>query len=174
MENNLLKSNGKVFCGIISGFETFGIIAVKDNLVYLCQDKINGAEIDYKYGFKYSWAVESGSSLDLRDNAVIDFHIQESFDSIGIYKIIKEKSIVNIGKSRKNYIVFLINSNDKCWLRRGKEAPIGPYNKSDLKLSLSFYDKNEKQKKRGLHKSDLDGLTHEKLIEQIKMLINDI
>jgi hypothetical protein len=54
------------FSAIIKNKRCSGVIQVEDAGVYLCQDRVSGAQADNKHGFKRSYYVERGSSEDLK------------------------------------------------------------------------------------------------------------
>ncbi len=55
---------GQKFTAIIRNKYCEGIIQVEDAGVYLCQDRVSGAEAEDRHGYKHSYYVEDGSDLE--------------------------------------------------------------------------------------------------------------
>ena len=84
---NLLQCDGRRFRCKINETPAEGKIRVENNNVYLCQNEMDGAEADDKYGYKYSWSVSSGSKESLALNYISDFVLTPSTpDEIESYK----------------------------------------------------------------------------------------
>ena len=84
---NLLQCDGRRFRCKINETPAEGRIRVEDNNVYLCQNEMDGAEADNKFGYKYSWSVSSGSKESLALNHISDFILTPSTpDEIESYK----------------------------------------------------------------------------------------
>lgn len=84
---NLLQCDGRRFRCKIDETPAEGRIRVEDNNVYLCQNEMDGAEADNKFGYKYSWSVSSGSKESLALNHISDFILTPSTpDEIESYK----------------------------------------------------------------------------------------
>lgn len=84
---NLLQCDGRRFRCKINETPAEGRIRVEDNNVYLCQNEMDGAEADNKFGYKYSWSVSSGSKESLALNHISDFVLIPSTpDEIESYK----------------------------------------------------------------------------------------
>lgn len=84
---NLLQCDGRRFRCKINETPAEGRIRVEDNNVYLCQNEMDGAEADNKFGYKYSWSVSSGSKESLALNHISDFVLTPSTpDEIESYK----------------------------------------------------------------------------------------
>ena len=78
METNgidLKKCKGWYFKAKIHGTQCEGRIQSERNLVFLCQDRIDGAECQDRLGFKYSWGILDGSKEDMKRTHVTDFEI---------------------------------------------------------------------------------------------------
>lgn len=76
MEDMLTHLDGVAFTASIQRNPTAGKIKVVDGVVYLCQDKVSGSNCGpNKYGFKYSWSVQTGSTRDLESNSVTDLRL---------------------------------------------------------------------------------------------------
>lgn len=73
--DNLLNSNGRRFRCKIGDTPVKGKIRVEGDNAFLCQDKRAGLDCMNKLGYKYSWAVNSGSASALDINLVTDFQL---------------------------------------------------------------------------------------------------
>lgn len=67
--------HGYKFTAIIIKTRCVGTIQVEAAGVYLCQDKIEGGESEYKHGHKYSYYVGSGSEENVKKYTVRDINI---------------------------------------------------------------------------------------------------
>lgn len=74
-EIDLTKCRGFAFKAKIHGTQCEGRIQSERNLVFLCQDRIDGAECQDRLGFKYSWGILDGSKEDMKRTFVTDFEI---------------------------------------------------------------------------------------------------
>lgn len=74
---DLLDKKGKSFSATINGSECIGKIQVEGGMVYLCQDKADGAFCRDRLGYKYSWGASIGSDSDLDKNFVYNFKIMK-------------------------------------------------------------------------------------------------
>ena len=72
---DLTKCRGLAFKAKIHDVQCEGRIQVERDVVFLCQDSINGAECQDTLGFKYSWGILDGSKEDMKRNHVTDFEI---------------------------------------------------------------------------------------------------
>lgn len=72
---NLLNCNGKKFSAKILDIPTNGIIVVENDLVYLCQNTIDGSDCKNRMGFKYSWCGQNGSPNSLKSCRISDFNL---------------------------------------------------------------------------------------------------
>ena len=74
---DLTKCKGLNFKANICGTPSEGRIQVEKGVVYLCQDKRNGADCQDKLGFRYSWGIRKGSPEDMKAVTinVTDFEI---------------------------------------------------------------------------------------------------
>ena len=103
---NLLKCDGRRFRCKISKTPAEGKIRVENNNVYLCQNEMDGAEADDKYGYKYSWSVLSGSNKELTYSDVSDFVLVPSTpDEIESYKDWKVGDKVRLTASTVPYFL---------------------------------------------------------------------
>lgn len=84
---NLLQCDGRRFRCKINETPAEGRIRVENNNVYLCQNEMDGAEADNKFGYKYSWAIGSGSKEALAYSNISFFVLIPSTpDEIESYK----------------------------------------------------------------------------------------
>jgi hypothetical protein len=75
ISKNGLK-HGQWFKAEIDGNECIGRVSIsKSDIVYLCQDVIEGSSAPNKLGFPYSWSVASGSATSLKSNDVRKFKL---------------------------------------------------------------------------------------------------
>ena len=103
---NLLQCDGRRFRCKISKTPAEGKIRVENNNVYLCQNEMDGAEADDKYGYKYSWSVLSGSNKELTYSDVSDFVLVPSTpDEIESYKDWKVGDKVRLTASTVPYFL---------------------------------------------------------------------
>lgn len=58
--------SGDKFTAEIGGVKCSGKIYLEDRLIYLCQNEKAGAWCSYRYGYKYSWAIQKGSPKNLK------------------------------------------------------------------------------------------------------------
>ena len=74
---DLTKCKGLNFKANIDGTPSEGRIQVENGMVYLCQDKKDGADCQDKLGFRYSWRIRKGSPEDMKAAIinVTDFEI---------------------------------------------------------------------------------------------------
>ena len=72
---DLTKCRGFAFKAKIHDVQCEGRIQVERDVVFLCQDSINGAECQDTLGFKYLWGIIDGSKVALKTNNVTDFEI---------------------------------------------------------------------------------------------------
>lgn len=85
----LISKNGCRFKAEISGVEFEGVVYVRDNTVYLLQNKYDGdapEPFPLELGFRYSWNVRQGTEEDLDRNDVKNLVLIEStstFASLG-------------------------------------------------------------------------------------------
>ena len=95
---NLLNCSGRRFRCKIYGEPVEGKIQVEDGCVYLCQNKEDGCRATNKLGYKYSFAVDTGSDEDLKTHDVSDFTLLMTAEEIEEYKdwqvgdLIKDKT----------------------------------------------------------------------------------
>lgn len=73
----MTKCKGLNFKANIDGTPSEGRIQVENGMVYLCQDKKDGADCQDKLGFRYSWRIRKGSPEDMKAAIinVTDFEI---------------------------------------------------------------------------------------------------
>lgn len=84
---NLLKCDGRRFRCKINETPAEGRIRVENGNVYLCQNKMDGNRIEDRYGYKYSWAIGSGSKEALAYSNISFFVLIPSTpDEIESYK----------------------------------------------------------------------------------------
>jgi hypothetical protein len=72
---NLLDCHGRRFRAKIAGVKVGGKISVDGEDVFLCQDEMDGYPCEDRLGYRYSWAVVSGSEKDLKENDVKEFYL---------------------------------------------------------------------------------------------------
>lgn len=75
VRKHLLDFDGMKFRAKIKGEEVTGIIRVENDIVYLCQNKQDGAWCKDRGGFRFSWKVGTGNKQDLKNNDVTDFYL---------------------------------------------------------------------------------------------------
>lgn len=61
---------GLYFVANIKGVKTAGVVQKENKDFYLCQNSHAGSDCDFKYGFKHSWTIKSGSDFDLRSEGI--------------------------------------------------------------------------------------------------------
>lgn len=72
---NLLNCKGRPFRAKIYGIPVSGRIQVENDIVFLCQNGMDGADAHDKLGSRYSWSVGKGDEMVLARNNVTDFHL---------------------------------------------------------------------------------------------------
>lgn len=67
---------GSKFTAVIEGIKVSGRIQKEDE-IYLCQNKKDGADCDNKLGYRYSWRIGDGTAEELEEDGidVKDFEI---------------------------------------------------------------------------------------------------
>lgn len=104
---NLLPYNNVSFTARIKGTKTHGKIRVENDIVYLCQNKISGANAKNKLGYKYSWYVNQGTEESLLANNVTDFHLTFTKSEIEEYKDWQVGDIlINCGRAYEFEVIF--------------------------------------------------------------------
>ncbi len=79
-KEELLKKDGAKFTATIRKIDTEGIITVEKNLVYLCQDKVSGADCSNKKGYKFSFSMFPYSiDSDEYSYEITDFKLIEEY-----------------------------------------------------------------------------------------------
>jgi hypothetical protein len=118
---NLLYKQGAKFRAQILGINCEGVIAVKDNLVFLCQNFVDGHDIgeEYRLGYDYSWCVNNGQIEELINNNVTNFKIfgrvpyktlRGLLISKTLFDLIKEPISANILKEVYNVSINIPNA----------------------------------------------------------------
>jgi hypothetical protein len=71
----LTECDGRGFTCRIDDWDCVGEITVEDGVVFLCQDLADGHDCSNKRGYKYSWAIGSGTDRELTGNSVTDLKL---------------------------------------------------------------------------------------------------
>lgn len=74
-DTDLLECDGREFSATIHGVDVTGKISVNGRMVYLCQNKKDGASAPNKYGYKYSWHVRTGDASGIKNEGVTNFKL---------------------------------------------------------------------------------------------------
>ena len=118
-EPNLLGADGKYFTAEIKGIKCKGRIAVEDNYVYLCQNKLDGRRCKEKYGYNYSYFIEKGTETYLELVGITNLKLWDYLPKEGEYFYVKSRSgfsyiaIAKNGKDLTNRFVSLNQDNGR-------------------------------------------------------------
>lgn len=121
-EPNLLGADGKYFTAEIKGIKCKGRIAVEDNYVYLCQNKLDGRKCKEKYGYNYSYFIEKGTETYLELVGITNLKLWDYLPKEREYFYVKPQSTreyIAIAKEGKkithSYVSLNLNSKDLYW-----------------------------------------------------------
>jgi len=73
--DHLLDCDNRKFSAIIDDDYCEGIISVEHEIVFLCQNKIDGEDCDDKKGYNYSFNINSGTKVDLVNENITNFKL---------------------------------------------------------------------------------------------------